>query len=213
METLATQFDDALVRIEIMAARRSEAIKAHEEVRALLEASPVLTALGIDTVLIGSYARHTSISPGRDVDVFCKLTALDTSAAPSDVFEDFASVLSDHYGQRAEKRTRSVKIDFGKDKFSVDAVPAANANPDWALPAHDRSIWGGDDRWVRTNPERLTDLTTAANQRLAIGSRGAYVPLVKLMRQIRRHHRGDARPGGLYVELATYDVFGTYVRV
>jgi hypothetical protein len=212
METLPSQFDGALSRIEINAARRGRAIAAHEDVRTLLETSPTLRALGIDTVLIGSYARQTSISPGRDVDVFCKLTALDTSVAPSDVFDDFASVLTDHYHERAEERARSVKIDFGGE-FSVDAVPAANADPHWAIPAHERSIWGGEGRWITTDPEELGRLTTAANDSLLIGGQGAYVPLVKLMRQTGRHHRGDARPGGLYIELATYDVIDKRMRV
>jgi hypothetical protein len=33
------------------------------------------------------------------------------------------------------------------------------------------------------------------------------VPTVKLMRQIREHHLGDRKPGGLYIEMATYWAF------
>ena len=37
--------------------------------------------------------------------------------------------------------------------------------------------------------------------------RGAYVPVVRLVRQIREHHLGESKPGGLYLELATYWTF------
>ena len=71
MTTLSNQFKQAITNI---GAKRARAIKAHTEIRALLETDPYLRNLGVDTVLIGSYARRTGIFPGRDVDVFVKLT-------------------------------------------------------------------------------------------------------------------------------------------
>jgi len=203
------QFENALKRIEDH--RQARAQEAHQEVRQVLEASEELKAWGIDTVLIGSYARHTSIHPGRDVDVFSKLSSLDTDASPDHVFSVCVRVLTDEYGARAEAQRRSVKIAFKSDheddRFSVDAVPAVKMGLHWAIPNRDPSAWAGDDRWVETNPERLTELTHKQNRQPILNGQGMYVPTVKFVRQIRRHHLGESKPGGLYFELLTYWAF------
>lgn len=210
METLHAQFDDALARIEISGDKRERAQRAHTEIRDLLEADDDLCGLGIQTSLIGSYARHTGIYPGKDVDVFVKLTKLDTSADPLVVFDAVWKVLHGHYGDRATAQNRSINVKFDVDGFSVDAVPAVRFAERWAIPTHDRDVWArasGADRWVETDPEKLTDLTEARNRAPKIGARGAYVPTVKLIRQTRRHNLGDHRPGGLYFELLAYEAF------
>ena len=214
MESLAEQFGDALSRIEVNGERARRAALAHQEVRGVLETSAQLRQWGVDTVLIGSYARRTNIHPGRDVDVFTKLTLLDTSTAdPFRVYETVRDVLVAHYKHRAEPQPRSIKIQFshaGEEDFSVDAVPAVRSNARWAIPERDSSRWASRDageRWVETDPERLTALTVRRNESPTVNGQGAYVPTVKLMRQTRRHHRGDAKPGGLYFELLTYHAF------
>lgn len=208
METLPEQFNGALEAIEINGVKRERAIAAHTEIRELLEGDAHLCALGIDTVLIGSYARRTGIYPGKDVDVFVKLTKLDTTADPHEVFDAVQRVLVAHYGDRAEPQRRSVKVTFDKDGFSVDAVPAVRLGERWALPNHDPARWqdpGG--RWIETDPEKMKTLTEERNEALKIGGRGAYVPTVKMLRQSRREHLGDAKPGGFYFEVMAYWVF------
>lgn len=212
METLPQQFDDALTRIEVSTERRDLAKAAHEEVRSLLETDPTLRDWGVDTALIGSYARSTAIHPGKDVDVFVKLTELDRSTSPEVVFGAVKDVLIAEYGSRAFAQKRSVKIDFDFDRegFAIDAVPAVRSGHRWAIPDRDTARWiGGEsgEGWIETDPERLSELTTAMNSGVSIGNRGAYVPTVKLLRQARRHHLGDAKPGGLYFELLTYWAF------
>ncbi len=209
LETLSLQFKQAIANVTVNGDKRARAIKAHTEIRGLLETDSHLCDLGVDTVLIGSYARRTGIYPGRDVDVFVKLTKLDTSVNPQDVFDAVCQVLVAHYGDRAEVQRRSIKVSFdGDDKFSVDAVPAVRLGERWALPTHDRGLWQGtDERWVETDPERLGDLTSNRNRTPTVGDDGAYVPTVKLVRQIRAHHLGDQKPGGLYCELACYWAF------
>lgn len=210
METLASQFSQAITNITVNGAKRERAIKAHTEIRVLLETNPHLLSLGVDTVLIGSYARKTGIYPGKDVDVFVKLTRLDVGADPAEVFEAVCAVLRDHYGDRVEVQHRSIKITFDHqgDEFSVDAVPAVRFGERWALPSHDRDLWQNrDKRWIETDPERLGELTSAQNRQPTIAGNGAYVPTVKLIRQIRSHHRGDAKPGGFYFELASFWAF------
>lgn len=208
METLPTQFNDALTAIEVNGKKRDRVIAAHKEIRKLLEGDQQLCELGVDTILIGSYARHTGIYPGKDVDVFVKLTKLGTTADPADVFAAVERVLTARYGKRAEKQRRSVKISFGDDGFSVDAVPAVKLGNRWALPNHDPDKWGNpDERWIETDPEKMHTLTEARNKSPKVGDRGAYVPTVKLVRQTRSHHLDDDKPGGLYFEILTYWAF------
>src|SRR5215217_7033129 len=102
METLPTQFNDALTAVEVNGKKRDRVIAAHKEIRELLEADKQLCDLGVDTILIGSYARHTGIYPGKDVDIFVKLTKLTTeSTRPATVYNRVRDVLVDHYGDRA----------------------------------------------------------------------------------------------------------------
>lgn len=207
METLAKQFDEALALIGI-GDKAKRAQMAHKEVRQVLETSETLRKWGVDTILIGSYARQTAIYPGKDVDVFSKMTKLDTSASPTTVFAGVRDALVDHYGARATPQRRSVKVAFGAE-FSVDAVPAVRAGARWAVPNRNPLAWAEPgSRWIETDPERLGDLTTDRNRHPTVGGQGAYIPVVKLVRQIREHHRGDAKPGGLYLELLTYQAFG-----
>lgn len=211
MHALVPQFKDALSLIEIDEDRRQIAIDAHTEIRQLLEKDEQLCAWGVDTVLIGSYARHTAINPGKDVDVFSKLTKLSLDDIdPRTIFERVRKLLVDAYGDGAEPQQRSVKISFDEDdfEFSVDVVPAVRMGDRWAIPRHDTSTWDDpEERWVETDPEHLGDVTEERNKEPEIGSQGAYVPTVKLMRQARKHHRGKAKPGGFYFELMTYWAF------
>jgi hypothetical protein len=120
METLPDQFRGALARIEL-GEKHARVIAAHTEIRGYLEADERLWAWGVDTVLIGSYARQTAIYPGKDVDVFTKLTKLDTSVDPNTVFEAVYAVLVAKYGERAEPQSRSIKITFpidGEEDFA-----------------------------------------------------------------------------------------------
>jgi len=166
----------------------------------------------VDTILMGSYARHTAIYPGKDVDVFSTMTKLDTSTSPKTVFEAVRDTLVSHYGGRATPQRRSVKVSFGED-FSVDAVPAVRSGTRWAIPNRKQAAWAEpSSRWIETDPERLGDLTTERNRRPTVGGQGAYVPVVKLVRQIREHHLGDAKPGGLYMELLTYHAFAEAMK-
>lgn len=206
METLAMQFDQALALIGIgEKAKRAQA--DHQEVRKVLESSKALNEWGVDTILIGSYARQTSVYPGKDVDVFSKMTKIDTSVTPTTVFETVRDTLVKHYTQRATPQRRSVRVAFGED-LSVDVVPAVRSGPRWAVPNRNQSAWKeAASRWVETDPERLGNLTTERNKQPLVGGQGAYVPVVKLIRQIRAHQIGDAKPGGLYAELLTYHSF------
>ena len=208
MEMLSKEFETALSRIEVSPDKQKRAQQAHTEVRGVLEADEALKGWGIETVLIGSYARHTSIHPGKDVDVFSKLETLDTQESPSTVYDVMRDVLVRQYGERAQPQHRSIKILFDSDDgFSVDAVPAVHLGERWGIPNRDVDSWGGANRWVETDPEMLTALTSDFNKLVEISGQGAYVPVVKLVRQTRRFHLEDAKPGGLYFEIMTHWLF------
>lgn len=220
MNALHAQFESALNRVEVNGPKRERAIAAHTEIQDFLNADDQLRAWGISTRLIGSYGRQTGIYPGKDVDVFARFVALDTSASPQAVYDAVESVLVRRYGHvrgggRVTPQARSVKVDFldanGNADFAVDAVPAVRHGPRWAIPAKDRSLWGQiPARWFATDPERFSDLSSTLNQAAwspSVNGQGAYKPIVKLMRQVREVHLGDRKPGGLYVEFAVYEVW------
>jgi Second Messenger Oligonucleotide or Dinucleotide Synthetase domain len=201
METLPQAFRDALTMIGL-GPKRARAIKAHEEVRDVLARDETLKSWGVSTVLIGSYGRETAIYPGKDVDVFVKLP--DGPDDPEVVFQAVKKPLIDEYTDRVTEHRRSLMIDF-PDDFSVDAVPAIPTTEHWRIPAVDE-----DDKrtqWEETDPERLGELTHRRNDAPLVDGNGVYVPTVKLIRQIRRHHLADATPAGLYFELESYWAF------
>jgi len=209
---LREQFQGALTRLEL-GEKRKRVEAAHKEIRELLESDERLCSWGVDTVLIGSYVRHTAIYPGKDVDVFAKLTKLDTSANPRTVFEAVRDVLVAKYGDRAQPQARSIKVSFPSDEdedFHADVVPAVKQRERWAIPRRNTSRWDtpeAEERWVETDPEKMTVLTADVNATLEVDGQGAYVPVAKLVRQTRWHHRRKRKPGGFYLELITYWAF------
>jgi len=96
-----------------LGARRKVAIAAHLEVRAALKLAQPLVERGLADVLIGSYPRRTGIWPGRDVDVFGKLTneSIDT-IEPSEAYDLFFTVLDRSFPGRVQPQDRSVKVEY-----------------------------------------------------------------------------------------------------
>lgn len=236
-QPLTSEFKAAQHNINL-GVRRRIAVAAHLEVRSVLVVAPSLTSLGLADVLIGSYPRNTAIWPGKDVDVFGKLTGESIeSIRPDEAYNLFYGVLDKAFPGRVSPQARSVKVDYKPDvlpgatfvrqaaallketaagpvtegfDFSVDVVPAVHFDEVWGIPHRERAAWArsaASDRWARTDPEHLTELTQKQNGGVLIGGQGAYVPTVKAVRQIRRTHLGDLKPGGLYFELLTYEGF------
>jgi hypothetical protein len=199
MALLSTQFSTARTNIEPGPGDIAAAPACHLSVRELLEGAPDLKALGIDTVLIGSYKRQVSIRRVKDVDVFCKLPDLDSNLTAPRLLTLFGTVLEEKYEGRLKAQDRSWTItDFPGTDLQVDVVPARPCNGHWEIPKAD----GG---WEETNPEELAVLTTTLNR----DNDDLYVPTVKLMRQIRRTALGDDAPGGLYFEILTHHAFAS----
>lgn len=225
METLSTEFAQAVRNVTVNDEKGARAIAAHTEVRALLEADKELSEWGIDTVLIGSYARQTARYPGKDVDVFLRFTDLSVRHSPDKIYSAVERVLADEYGLKGEdpsgrltRQSRSLKIDFpdpddhfSDTSFSIDAVPAVPSNEHWAIPNRDRNEWNNDEkRWIKTDPVQFaadTNTLATASWSPVVGTTNAYRPLVRLLRQVRHVHLGQQRPGGLFTEVAAYYVW------
>lgn len=196
MAVLSKQFKDALSAVE-PGEDANHAADAHKEVRDVLDGDAELAEWELHTVLIGSYKREVSIRRVKDVDVFCELPDLPDNQDPQDLLDKFAAVLSDKYGDRVCKNDRSVKVEFPDYDMHVDVVPARLCGDAWEIPDKD----GG---WEKTHPVKFGDITTSRNK----DHDGNYVPIVKLARQTRRALLADAKPGGLFVEVAAYHAFG-----
>ena len=204
MAELSNYFSEALTNIE-PTEDTANAITAHTEVSKVLNKSNELKALGISPVLIGSYARQVSIKRIKDVDVFGRLEDADDDLEPGEALDLFEKVLTDGFGvDRVERQARSIKVEFSDFDLTVDAVPARQLGENWELPNH--PIDGEEAEWVETNPLRMSELTTETNQAYLLNSNGIYVPIVKLIRQVRRAWLGD-HPGGFFFEVMTYWAF------
>lgn len=211
MATLATQFKAALSQIQ-PAADAKNAAEAHKKVSAALKADDRLKELGVSPFLIGSYGRDVSIKRVKDVDVFARLESATSSLRPGEILDHVTDVLEDAFPDCVERQHRSVKVDFPDYDLSVDVVIARPCvdHPDdhWQIP--EKIDEDGCATWIETNPTEMGELTTATNQAFLLSAddpdSGVYVPMVKLIRQIRRTWVDD-QPGGYYLEVLTYHAF------
>lgn len=208
MAHLKQQFKDALSTIE-PGDDKTNAPEAHRLVRDVLEADKKLASYGVDSVLIGSYKRNVSIKRVKDVDVFVRLPDLPSDVTSKDILDRFFTVLHAEFGsdgdghRRTKRQDRSLQVSFPEYDLYVDAVPA---RPYWDGETWEIPQKGDEDEWVRTNPEKLTSLSTEMNS----AHDGYYVPTVKLLRQTRRSILGfGKKPGGFFIEVATYQAFAS----
>lgn len=195
------EFTRACSRVEPEDHDVSNASAAHLEVREVLKKDETLKGYGIDTILIGSYAREVSIRRVNDVDVFSMLSSLPANITSTELLQLFIDALEETYDDRLALQDRSILVDFPESGLHVDAVPARPCGDAWEIP--DRVPAGETEAWQETDPEELGSKSTAMNKRFG----GNYVPVVKLIRQTRRAQLGEARPGGLFFEVLTYHAF------
>lgn len=206
MAHLKQQFKDALSSIE-PGDDKANAPEAHRRVRDALEADAKLADYGVSPVLIGSYKRNVSIKRVKDVDVFVRLADVPWTVTPKDILDRFFTVLHAEFGsdddghRRTKRQDRSLQVSFPEYDLYVDAVPARPYGDTWEIPQR-----GDVDTWVRTNPEKLTSLSSEMNTT----HNSYYVPTVKLLRQTRRSSLGvGKKPGGFFIEAATFQAFSS----
>ena len=211
MATLATQFKQALGDIEPTDDAKN-ASDAHKQVSSVLEDDARLKNLGVSCFLIGSYGREVSIKRVKDVDVFARLEKATSTLRPGDILDHVTTVLEKAFPDCVERQHRSVKVEFVDYDLCVDVVIARPCvdHPDdhWQIP--EKIEDDGRASWVETNPIEMGELTTASNKEFLLSDddpkSGVYVPMVKLVRQVRRTWVAD-QPGGYYFEVLTYHAF------
>ncbi len=139
---LTEQFLEAHQRISL-GDREMVAIAAHVEVREELHKDRVLHDLGLDDILVGSYARHVSIWPGKDVDVLGRLMLHTTiSLAPDYAYDAFERALAKyHREQRLTCQPRSLKVSFGPSRAPMaSSIRAAATEYGWEAGQVNRVI-------------------------------------------------------------------------
>ncbi len=208
MAHLKQQFRDALSSIE-PGDDKANAPEAHQLVRDALAADSRLMEYGVSPVLIGSYKRSVSIKRVKDVDVFVRLPDVPSDVTSTEILDRFFGVLHQEFGsdadghRRTKRQDRSLQVSFPEYDLYVDAVPA---RPHWDGETWEIPQKGDADKWVRTNPEQLTSLSSQMNT----AHDGFYIPTVKLLRQTRRSVLGvGKKPGGFFIEVATYQAFAS----
>lgn len=207
MAHLKQQFKDALSSIE-PGNDKTNAPEAHVLVREALEADSKLKDYGVNPVLIGSYKRSVSIKRIKDVDVFVRLPDVPGDVTSQEILDRFFKVLHGEFGtdseghRRTKRQDRSLQVSFPEYDLYVDAVPA---RPHWDGDTWEIPQKGDENEWVRTNPEELTRLSSEMNA----AHDDYYVPTVKLLRQTKRALLGQKKPGGFFIEMATYQAFSS----
>lgn len=223
------------------------AIAAHAEVRSVLRESADLRSHGLDDVLIGSYARRVSIWPGKDVDVFGRLSNETVQTMNSDTaYRLFETALQRfaHAG-RLTAQPRSLKVDYTPDRtpqpqfiraaardyewptervervlrdlrnvafeFSVDVVPAVAWGGHYGIPEIQQQTGTAQryrtGRWRQTSPVELTERTRELNRAPLVHGRGAYVPTVRAVKQVKGTRLHGMKPSSLYYEFVLHEGF------
>lgn len=237
IQTLTEQFRTAQHNIDLGARRKVAVAAHLEVRAALRLAQPLVDRVLVDVLIGSYPRRTgTWPGKDVDVFGKFTNESIDT-IEPSEAYDLFFTVLDRSFPGRVQPQDRSVKVEYQPStlpavafvreaarlldetdaigptdgfEFSVDVVPAVHFGKVWGIPDRNRERWtrtAAAERWRRTNPEKLTDLTQRLNGQISINGQGAYVPTVKAIRQIRKAHLGDAKPGGLYFELLVYEGF------
>lgn len=201
MATLNGLFDTFLSNIEPDEDTRKDAVDAHTPIRKWLAEHDDFGKIHLDTFLAGSYARQTSVTPIKDVDivVVCSMDAYDKN--PKVLLNRLKKALDDSkkYKTKTSPRRRSIQVEL--PRIDMDIVPTVAPNGvDNPLRIPDRDV----ETWFDTNPKGHIAWTQQLNAATKQNDkdRGRYVPLVKMARWWRTEQLGKTRhPKGFMVEL------------
>jgi len=175
METIEKQFEKFYENIKLTPAQKQDAIDKYTGVCKKLHGHYYtnIEYNGSTKLLIGSYGKHTSIRPARDVDVIFimpeeKFAQYDdnTSNKQSQLLQDVKRILKEKYPNTPISAFgKIVKLEFSETKHDVELVPAWENNdgsfklPDsenggsWHIQSYReeiRAIWDSDKATGKT---------------------------------------------------------------
>jgi hypothetical protein len=173
--TVAEAFQTFKSKLELPDQKQKLAASAQQEIRARI-AKHLFVA---DSILTGSYSRHTKIDPLNDIDILLirnsRRTALSTDGSgvfPNNALDEIVKAVGEAYPRIAivEKCSRSVNVRITGLEFGFDIIPAWLRNPD--------GYWIADTdsgNWIPTDPEThariLTDAKSSiGGERFDLGS-------------------------------------------
>lgn len=204
MITVAEAFEIFRQRLELSETERNDAMRRHKQVRTCINATFDISR----DFLTGSYDRHTKTKPLKDVDIFFCLGPKEQhwrNKHPQEVLNAFQKCLGDEFGHDCvEPGRRCVTVEFEKRNptadeegkvLSNDAVPAYDLGDCYEIP--DRNL----GKWIKTNPDRHAEQSTAKNKALG----GKWVPLVKMLKRWNRSADKPISPSFL-IEVMAHDL-------
>ncbi|MDQ2812354.1 MAG: hypothetical protein M3Z75_10890 [Actinomycetota bacterium] len=174
--TVTVSFEGFRENLEITGLQESLVAARQVAVRAAVARGVTV----LDSLLTGSYRRHTLIAPmrGADVDIVVVLDRSYRRRGPRAVLDLVKDILRETYpSSKISRNGQAVTINF--TDFTVDVVPAFT--PWWDSSNLDICN-SGDNTWIRTNPRKHIDISSQINQRTG----GLLVPSVKMLKAWNR---------------------------
>jgi Second Messenger Oligonucleotide or Dinucleotide Synthetase domain len=199
--TVAEAFEIFKTELELPEGKQKIAAAAQQEVRE--EISKYLDIS--DSLLAGSYSRHTKINPLNDIDVFLvrnsQRIGLSTGGnviTPNQELDAVMVAVAKAFPRitTTKKQCRSVNVTFNGLDFGFDLIPAWLRSPDgYWIPDNDLGIW------VPSSPEFHSKVMTEANNK----SGGKLKPVIKMIKHWNRSNLDLLR--SFHIELVCADVF------
>jgi hypothetical protein len=199
--TVTEAFDTFKSGLELPDSKQAQASKAQQDIRTRL-ANQLYVA---DSLLTGSYPRHTKIYPLDDIDILLirntgkvNVSTDGSGVSPNQALDQVAEAIQKAYPLTAtiKKQSRSINAQIKGLDFGFDMIPAWLRNPDgYWIPDTD------SDSWIPTNPEwhseQLTEANTKLQQRLK--------PVIKMVKHWNRNNYELLR--SFHIELICKDIF------
>lgn len=182
--TVSEAFQTFKSELELPDQKQKLAASAQQELR-----SRIANHLYVpDSVLVGSYSRHTKIDPLNDIDILLirnsqrvGLTTDGSGLSPAHALSEVVTAVRQAYPRTAtiETQSRSVNVQLPDLSFGFDIVPAWLRYPDgYWIPD---TQFGG---WIPTNPDAHARLMTDAN----VHCDGKLKPLIKMVKHWSRNN-------------------------
>lgn len=122
---------------------------------------------------------------------------------------------ADYGWDLTEARNSLSAVGRERASFCVDIVPARPCGEHIEIPEKDtvadpssgelRAVLSGG--WVLTSPLKLNEQTRTLNANHSVSGQGSYVPTTKAIKQIKRAHLDQIKPGGLFYEFIIHEGF------